>query len=81
MWPTWLGLQNTLTASLQRGKTSFNKWSRYDTKQSDDETPIMLEFWEMQGTTSLPSLPDLLWLGVVAPDRILSMGQIKLFDI
>ena len=31
------------------------------------------------------SIPSLLlgplWLGVVAPDRVLSMGQIQLFDI
>ena len=32
----------------------------------------------MQSTTSLPSLPGPLWLGVVAPDRVLSMGQIVL---
>ena len=38
----------------------------------------MLEFWEMWSTPSLPSLPDPLWLGVVAPERVLSMG---LFDI
>ena len=32
----------------------------------------------MQNTPSLPSLPDLLWLGVLAPDRVLPMGQIEL---
>ena len=26
-------------------------------------------------------LPDPLWLEVVAPDRVLSISQIKLFDI
>ena len=35
----------------------------------------------MQSTSLLPSLPDPLWPGVVAPDRVLSMGQIELFDI
>ena len=30
---------------------------------------------------SLPSLPGPLWFGVVAPIRVLSMGQIELFDI
>ena len=38
----------------------------------------MLELWGMQSTPSLPSLPGLLRSGVVAPDRILSMGQIEL---
>ena len=41
----------------------------------------MLEFWRMQSTPSLPLLPDPLWPGVVAPDRVLSMSQIELFDI
>ena len=49
--------------------------SWYDTKQSDHETPVMLELCGMQST------PSLLWPGVVAPDMILSMGQIELFDI
>ena len=29
----------------------------------------------MQGTPSLPSLPGLLWPGVEASDRVLSMGK------
>ena len=29
----------------------------------------MLELWGMQSTPLLPSLPDPLWLGVVAPDK------------
>ena len=37
----------------------------------------MLELWEM----SLPSLPGTHWPGVVASVRVLSMGQIELFDI
>ena len=32
----------------------------------------------MQITSSLPLLPGLLWPRMVAPDRVLSMGQIKL---
>ena len=42
------------------------------------ETSVMLELWGMQSTLSLPSLPGPLWPGVVAPDRVLSMGQIEL---
>ena len=32
----------------------------------------------MQSTHSFPSLPGPLWPGVVAPDRVLSMGQLEL---
>ena len=32
----------------------------------------------MQNTPLLPSLPGPLWSGVVAPDRVLSIGQIEL---
>ena len=38
----------------------------------------MLELWGMRSNPSLPSLPGPLWHGVVAPDRVLSMGQIEL---
>ena len=34
----------------------------------------MLELWGIQSTPSLLLLPGPLWLGVVAPDRALSMG-------
>ena len=33
--------------------------------------------WEMQRTPLSQSLPGLLWPGVVAPDRVLSMSQIE----
>ena len=52
---------------LCRGVKKRVSW--YDTKQSD---------WGMRSTPSLPSLPGPLWPGMVAPDRVLSMGQIKL---
>ena len=55
-----------------------NQHPGYDTKQSDGEVPVMLELLEMQSTPSLPSLPGLLRPGVVAPDSLLSMGQIEL---
>ena len=35
----------------------------------------------MQSTPSLPLLSGPLWNGVVAPDKVLSMGQIEWFDI
>ena len=30
---------------------------RYDTKQFDDEAPVILELWWIRSTTSLPLLP------------------------
>ena len=50
----------------------------YDNKQLDNEVPVMLGHWGMRSTPSLPSLLGSLWLGVVAPDRVLSLGQIEL---
>ena len=41
----------------------------------------MLVLWGMWSTPSLPSFPGPIWPGVVAPDRVLTMGQIELFDI
>ena len=35
----------------------------------------------MQNTPLLPLLPGTLWNRVVEPDRVLSMGQIDVFDI
>ena len=52
----------------------------YDNKQSDGEAPVMLELWGIQSTPSLTLLLSPFWPGVLAPDRVLSMGQIELFD-
>ena len=41
----------------------------------------MPELWEMRSTPSLPSIPGPLWPGVVAPDRVLSRGQIELNSV
>ena len=63
----------------ERGKTPpHNECHGYDTKQSDNEAPVMLDLWGMRSISSLPSLPGPLWPGVVAPDRALSMSQIEL---
>ena len=72
--------QSARAVSLQRGKTP-TECSGYDIKQSDDEAPVMLVLWGIQSTPLLPLLPGPLWPGVVAPDKVLSMGQIELFDI
>ena len=47
-------------------------------KQFDGETPVMLELWGMWSTPLLPLLFGPLWPRVVAPDRVLSKGQIEL---
>ena len=54
---------------------------RYDTKQSDGEAPVMLELWGKAENPSLLLLPGTFWPGVVASDRVLSIGQIELFEI
>ena len=64
---------------LCKGVTPYaNECPRYDIKQSNGEASVMLELWEMQSIPSLPLLPGPLWLGVVAPDRVLSMSQTEL---
>ena len=60
------------------GYDSPKKCSGYDTKQSNSDVPVMLELWGMWSTPLLLSLPSLLWPGVVASDRVLSMCQIEL---
>ena len=75
-----LGLWTTLIVSLQRGKIPTNECPRYDTKPSDDETPVMMALWKMRSTSSLSSHWGPLWPGVAAPARILSMCLIELFE-
>ena len=60
------------------GLNSHNEYPGYDKKQSDGQVPVMQGLWGMQSFASLPSLPDPLRLRVIAPDRVLSMGQIEL---
>ena len=62
-----------------RSSTHTNECPGYNIKQSDREAPT-LETWRMWSTPSLPMLPGSLWPGVLAPDRVLSMGQIELFN-
>ena len=66
--------KNTPTAPLQRVRPPPNECPVNDTKQFDDEVPLMLGLWEMRSTLSLPLLPDQLWPGMVALDKTLSMG-------
>ena len=64
------GLQNTRTTSLQRGETLQTSVLDMTLKKSDGEVPVTLEIWWMLSTPSFPLLPG--------PDRVQSMGQIKL---
>ena len=81
MWLlSWLGLYNTLTASLQGGETPLPATSVLDMTLNN----LMLRFqwcWSFGGmwsTSSLTLLPGPLWPGVVAPDRVLSVCRIEL---
>ena len=67
---------------LCRGVKLFpQQVSWYDAKHSDGEAPVMRDVWGMWSTPSLLSLSGPLWPGVEAPDRVLSMSQMELFDI
>ena len=70
-----------ISADRVRNPCPPNECLGYDTKQSDGGAPVILELWEMQSTPSLPLLPGPFGPRMVAPDRILSMGQIDQFDI
>ena len=61
-----------------RGVKKPREIPRYNTKQSDGDSPVIQELWEMRNITLLPLLPGPLWPEVVTPDRVLSMGQIEL---
>ena len=74
----WLRAVEYTDYISSEGSDSPNECPRYEIKQSDAETPVMLELWGMQSTSSLSSLPGPLRPGVIAPDRVPSMGQIKL---
>ena len=66
------------TSETMKEDKTLRDPTKCNTKQSDGGLPLMLELWGMQSTFSLPSLPGPLWPGVVASDRVLSMGQIEL---
>ena len=61
------------SVSLQRSKPppQCNECSGYDTKQSDDETPVILGLWGMQGSPSLPLPLGQLLFSEVSPERVL----------
>ena len=51
------------------------------TSKGDGESSLMLELERMYTTPSLPFLQHTFWLGIVAPERFITIGQIQLFEI
>ena len=76
-----LAVEYTDCISAEESNPHTPECLRYDIKQSDGEAPVMLELWGIWSTLSLPTLPGPLWPRGIAPERILSIGQIELFDI
>ena len=65
--------------SQSDGAVEYTDWISaecpvYETKQFDGEASVMLKLWAMWSISSLSSLPGPFCPGVVAPDRVLSMG-------
>ena len=61
-----------------RGVRLSQRVSCYDTKQSEGEASVMMVLWGVQSIALLSLLPNSLRPGVVAHDRVLSIGQIEL---
>ena len=76
--PSRLGLQNTLTASLQRGKIPLTSVLFMTLNNLMVIFQLCWSFRECGGTPLLPSFPGQLWPWVVEPDRVLFMGQIEI---
>ena len=74
-----LGLQKTPTASPQRGKTPRTSVLDMTLNNLMVRLPPVLGNLEYPFMVIAQVLP--LWPGVVAPDSILSMGQIEVFGI
>ena len=58
-----------------------NEYPGKVTELSYGEAPVMMEICGMKSISSFSSLPGPLWSRVAAPNKVLSMGQIELFDI
>ena len=73
-----MGPKNIQTASLQRDRTSHTNVLDMILKESVEEAPVMPEPLGMLSTSSLILLSGSLWPRVVAPNRVISIGQIDL---
>ena len=78
MYPVSWGCRLHRLLLCGRVRPPTNRCLGYDTKQSDGEVLVMLELWRTRCTPPLPFLRGSPWPGMVAPDRVLSMGQIEL---
>ena len=76
--PSRLGLWNTPTEPMERGKPPSE---RYDMEQSDWEIAVMLKLWEYGVLLNCHRSQVHSGPRVVAPDRVLSMGQIELNSV
>ena len=66
------------TASLQRGGSPPATVLDVTPSNLMGEVPVVLELGEMRNAPSLLPLQGPLWLGVVAPDGVLLVGQVEL---
>ena len=73
----WRRLRPSTTTTTTTKKK--NDCPGYDTRLFHGEVPIV-ELWRMWSTRSLPLLLSTLWPRVVAPVRVPSIGQIKIFN-
>ena len=55
-WPVVWSCRIHRLLLFREVKPHPNECTRYDTKQSDSEVPVMLALWGMWSTTLLPSL-------------------------
>ena len=74
-----VAVEYTYCFSVEGKDPNSNVCPGYAIKQF--EAPVMLDLWRMQSTPPLPSLSGPHWSGMLAPDRVLFIGQIELFDI
>ena len=57
---------------------SENEFHGYDSKQTNIEAPVRI--WRMLSTFFIATASGQLWPRLEAPYRVLSMGQIEMFD-
>ena len=81
LWAQSAGAREYTDCTSAERYDSPNECPGYNTKQSDGQALVMLEFGGMSSTSLLPSLPCPLEHGVVALDRVISIGQIELNSV
>ena len=74
----------TLSQQLYVSNCNFSQrmsWHDNSDNRPSDVEPSVLKLWGMQSTLSQSLLLGPLWPQMVAPESVLSMGQIRLFNI